>query len=286
MLMEIPCSMPKRALSADSITPPGPAAARSCAIIGCRPKCTTAYRPASPARSAARYGADAAHGRPAPPTPASPARTPCPPTPARRTGWPRWCRPAPGRSAYGTVSARPESRPSTDCRPRWSPPAGARASATSDVAHFQNFIFARAGRRLHFDHVAGRLADQRAGDRRRHRDLAQFQVRLVEADDLVGHLGARVQVFQVDGGGEHHAAIGVQRGRVDDLRRAQLAFQFGDTAFNKGLALLGGIVLGVLGQVAMRARFSDRVDDDAALFGLQLMQLFFQEFGAVFGKWN
>jgi hypothetical protein len=36
----------------------------------------------------------------------------------------------------------------------------------------------------------------------------------------------------------------------------------------------------------MRARFGDRVDHDAAFLGLELVQLFLQEFGAVFGKWN
>ena len=66
----------------------------------------------------------------------------------------------------------------------------------------------------------------------------------------------------------------------------QLAFEFGDAAFDEGLALLGGVVFGVFGQVAVRTRFGDRVDHDAAFLGLELVQLFLQQFGAVFGKWN
>ena len=36
----------------------------------------------------------------------------------------------------------------------------------------------------------------------------------------------------------------------------------------------------------MRTRFGDRIDHVAAFFGLELVQFFLQEFGAVFGQWN
>ena len=36
------------------------------------------------------------------------------------------------------------------------------------------------------------------------------------------------------------------------------------------LALLGGMIFGILGKVAMRARFLDRVDDRRALDGLEV----------------
>ena len=42
----------------------------------------------------------------------------------------------------------------------------------------------------------------------------------------------------------------------------------------KALALLGGVVLGVLRQVAMRTRFGNGVNHDAAFLGLELVQLF------------
>ena len=60
---------------------------------------------------------------------------------------------------------------------------------------------------------------------------------------------------------------------LDDLRIGELALDFGDAAFDEALAFLGGIVVGVLGEIAVRARFGDRLDDRRALDRLQAMQL-------------
>ena len=101
-----------------------------------------------------------------------------------------------------------------------------------------------------------------------------LQVGLVVADDLVGHLGAAVLVLEIDRRAEHDAAIGIERRRVDDLGGGELALDLQDAAFDEALLVLGRLVLGVLGQVALRARFGDRLDHGVALDRLQPVQLF------------
>ena len=75
-------------------------------------------------------------------------------------------------------------------------------------------------------------------------------------------------------------------GRVDDLGGRELAFDFLDAAFDEALAILGGVVLGVLGQVTLGARLGDRVDHPGALDGLELVQLGLELLGAAFGDGN
>ncbi len=71
---------------------------------------------------------------------------------------------------------------------------------------------------------------------------------------------ARIQVFQFDRRAEHDAAVRLDGGRIDDLRGGQLRFDLGDAAFDEALLFLGRVVLGVFRQVALRARFRDRID--------------------------
>src|SRR6185369_5378654 len=78
---------------------------------------------------------------------------------------------------------------------------------------------------LHLGDVALDLADQRARDRRADRDQPLLEVGFVVADDLVGDLGAAVFVLEVHRRAEDDPAVGVDRLRVDDLRRGQLALE-------------------------------------------------------------
>src|SRR5580765_2131774 len=150
----------------------------------------------------------------------------------------------------------------------------------SPIPDRDDFVVAHAAGRLHLGHVAGRLADQRPRDRRADRDQAVFQIGLVVADDLVGHRDAAVFVFQVDRRGEHDAALGVQRPRVDDLRGRELALDLEDAAFDEALLVLRRLVLGVLRQVALRARLGDGLDDGVTLDVLQPGKLFRELLGA------
>ena len=67
-----------------------------------------------------------------------------------------------------------------------------------------------------------------------------------------------------------------QFGNVDHFGAADLVFQFHDAAFDEALAFLGGVIFGILRQIAMGARFRDRLDDLMAVHVLEPVQLVFQ----------
>src|SRR5690606_23377248 len=113
-------------------------------------------------------------------------------------------RPAPPRCPGAKLPPRPRPPPRV-ARPRAPEPAG-RPPAASLVAHVQDLVLAHAAGRPDLGHVVRALADQRAGDRAGHRDPAGLDVRLILADDLVGHRLARLHILELDGGAEHHAA--------------------------------------------------------------------------------
>ena len=95
--------------------------------------------------------------------------------------------------------------------------------------------------------------------------LPGLDVGFVVADDLVAHLLAALAVLELDRGAEHDPAVGVELCRVDDLGIGELALDFGDAPFDEALPLLGRVVIGVLGEVAVRARLGDRLDDGRPL---------------------
>src|SRR5690606_37794616 len=103
-------------------------------------------------------------------------------------------------------------------------------------------------------------------------DPALFHVGFVFADDLVTAFFLGVLVDHGDGGAEFHLIAG-QLGHVDDLGAADLVLDLGDLALDPALALLGRVILGVFGQVAVGARFGDRGDHRGALHRLELLQL-------------
>ena len=95
-----------------------------------------------------------------------------------------------------------------------------------------------------------RLADERTRDRRGDRDLAVAHARLEVADDLVFDLLVGVLVDERDGGAELDRVAGQLRG-VDDIGAADAVLELGDPRLVQALRLLGGVILGVLRQVAM-----------------------------------
>ena len=84
-----------------------------------------------------------------------------------------------------------------------------------------------------------------------------------------------VLVDQHDGGAELDLVAGQLRD-VDDLGARDQVLELVDAALIEALRFLGGMVLGVLGKVAMRARFGDRLDDARPLFLLAPAQLFLE----------
>ena len=81
-----------------------------------------------------------------------------------------------------------------------------------------------------------------------------LRVRLRLADDLVDLLLLGVLVDQLDRGAELDGVAGELR-HVDDLGARDHVLEFGDAPLVVDLRFLGGVILGVLGQVAVGAGF-------------------------------
>src|SRR5690606_17072102 len=73
-------------------------------------------------------------------------------------------------------------------------------------------------------------------------------------------------IDDLDGGAEGHGGAGGLAG-VDDLGERQERLELLDAALVEALLLLGGVVLGVFAEVAMRPRLGDRRDDRRAVLG-------------------
>jgi len=60
---------------------------------------------------------------------------------------------------------------------------------------------------------------------------------------------------------------------VEDLAVGQVVLELLDAPLDEALLLAGGVVLGVLAQVAMRTGFCNRLDDARSILGLEPAQL-------------
>src|SRR3569623_1042216 len=134
---------------------------------------------------------------------------------------------------------------------------------TLDECDLADLVPAVARGHGHFDLVADHPADQRAAERRVVADPPGLGIGLGLADDLVRHRLV-VLVLQRDGRAEHHLVARQVLG-IDDLGATQFVLDVGDRRLYLALTLLGGMVFGVFRQIAMRARFLDRLDDLGAL---------------------
>ena len=70
------------------------------------------------------------------------------------------------------------------------------------------------------------------------------------------------------------------------LRCRELAFDLEDAPFDEALLVLRSLVLGVLRQIALCARFRDRLDHRVALDALQAREFFLEFFGTANGQGN
>src|SRR4029079_11976375 len=94
---------------------------------------------------------------------------------------------------------------------------------------------------------------------------------------------AVILIFELDGGAEHDPAVAREAARVDDLRGRELVLDLADAPFDEALLLAGGVILGVLREIAVTARFGNRLDDVRARLGLELLPLGAQRLGAAQG---
>jgi hypothetical protein len=139
-----------------------------------------------------------------------------------------------------------------------------------------DLVLLRSTRRRHGDGVPLAAADERARDGARHGDLPALQVRLELADEPVLHDVAALGLLERHGRPEDHAvAAGVLRD-VDHLGARDPVLDLEDAALDVRLLVLGRVVLGVLGEVAVRARLGDLLHDLRTLDRLEALQLLLQ----------
>ncbi len=99
-----------------------------------------------------------------------------------------------------------------------------------------------------------------ARDRRGDGDAARLHVGFLVADDLVGLFFFGVLVDELHLGAELDLVAG-HLGEVDDFGARRQVLELADAAFVVALGFLGGMVLGIFREVAMGARFRNRLDD-------------------------
>src|SRR5712691_8336318 len=137
--------------------------------------------------------------------------------------------------------------------------------------HLLHLIGPRPAGRDHLDIGALGLANERARERRGDRDLALLGVGFGLADDLPDLFLVGVLVDQRDGGAELDGFAGEFR-HVDDLGARELVLELGDLALVDRLLLLGGVILGILREIAVRARIGDLLDDAGTLDLLAMLE--------------
>src|SRR5579862_2200553 len=197
---------------------------------------------------------------------------------ARRTRASSRARRSPRKPPKRWAPLRPGPPPSRPVQARWGAPprcadfARRRASAEGDGDDLVGFVAAR-GR--HLDAVALAFADQRPRQWRGHRKPAVANIGFVLADDAERLLLVGLLVGERDGCAELDDRAGQLR-HVDDLGTGDLVLEFAEAALDKALALARGVVLGVLRQVAMRARLGDGADNGRTIDRFEALQLVLQ----------
>src|SRR5438105_3880014 len=129
--------------------------------------------------------------------------------------------------------------------------------------------------RHHLDGLALLLVDQRARQRRGDRDAAFLGVGLGLADDLPDLLLIGVLVDQGHGRAELDG-VAAELGDVDHVGARELVLELGDLTLVDRLLLLGGVILRVLGEIAVRARIGDLLNDAGTLDLLAMLELVFE----------
>jgi hypothetical protein len=95
------------------------------------------------------------------------------------------------------------------------------------------------------------------------------------ADDLPDVLLVGVLVDQRHGRAELDGVAAELR-NVDDLGARELVLELGDRALVQRLLFLRGMILGVLGQIAVRPRLRDLLDDARPFDLLAVLEIFLQ----------
>ena len=143
-------------------------------------------------------------------------------------------------------------------------------------------LFGLARRGDELDLLALAVADERLAGGRLVGDLVLQRVGLGGAHD--GELrGLALGVNQGDGGADGDLQVGVAAGGDDGGDGENLA-NLVDAGLVVGLLLLGGVVLGVLGEVTEAAGLLDALDDLVVLLALAVRELLHQLLAAFGGE--
>ncbi len=125
------------------------------------------------------------------------------------------------------------------------------------------------------DFLADLLADEAFGDRGGEGDLTSLEVGAFGlGDDGVGHLGVGLGVENGDTA-EELDGRGVELRGVYDSAVGDCCLELHDFGFEMCLSLFGGIILGVLGEVAFVARLGYGRDDFRTLDALECGEFVF-----------
>src|SRR5437867_580012 len=190
-------------------------------------------------------------------------------------------RPIARRGQLRGCAARARSQPAP-----WRRTACTGTRSASDITNREHLIFAHAARRLHLGYIACRLANQCARNRRVDRNLASIDVGFIVTDYLIAYLVAGFEILQLHRRTEYDATFRLDLRGIDDMRVGKLGLVARYASFKEPMPLPGRLVLGVLRQVAVRARFSNRGDHRGPVNRLQPMQLDSELLGTSLGQWN
>jgi hypothetical protein len=140
-----------------------------------------------------------------------------------------------------------------------------------DEADDLKFFF--ASRRGDLNFITDPAIEQSAADGRSCGDHAFFEVGLLAADELVFDLNAALNVKDNNA----RAITGTVLGDIGEVEHAEIAhtlFELADFGVDVTLALLGVLVFGVFGEVAVRARdgnFLGKLDAEFVLEEIDLL---------------
>ena len=150
--------------------------------------------------------------------------------------------------------------------------------AYSDIScDFKNLIMICFVRHLDDDGLADARSDQGLPQRGFVRDLAVHAVGLRRADDGELQLFIIIHVQKLNLAADIDC-LGIRLIFKNDFGMLKDQFDLLDARFNVTLFVLGGIVLGILGKIALLAGFTYLLGDLAALVDLKIRQFIFQFF--------
>src|SRR5206468_8879587 len=115
--------------------------------------------------------------------------------------------------------------------------------------------------------------DEGPRERRHDGEAAARRIGFLGAHDLIAGLLPAL-ILETHGGAEGDA---IARGRrLDDLGRADLAFQIVDPRLHEALLLASRVILGILRQIAVGPRLRNGAGDGGTLDALQPVELFLE----------